>query len=295
MAKQRNMRKVIKRYGVAELFGEAVSELEPEELRRLTRLGHASQCPFRKKGAHCNKKGGVCSLVVYEKDETETVRIVGTPVTTCPNRFLEGDTVFQWVGETLIANPNPSVISEVSFLMSENKEETGGEDEVGRIDNVLVNPDNYRNWCALEMQAVYFSGPRMADDFSVMQKWSGPGIPFPTKLRRPDYRSSGPKRLMPQLQTKVPTLRRWGKKMAVVVDRSFWESLGEMRSAKHISKADILWFVVSYRGPTEGRYHLMCDEMVLATLEHAVEGLTGGTPVSLDQFESAILRKLGRS
>lgn len=31
---------------------------------------------------------------------------------------------------------------------------------------------------------------------------------------------------MPQLQVRVPTLRRWGKKLAVALDRAFFDALG---------------------------------------------------------------------
>jgi hypothetical protein len=144
------------------------------------------------------------------------------------------------------------------------------------------------------MQAVYFSGAKFEHDFAIMRDWHGPGIPMPPLQRRPDFRSSGPKRLMPQLQTKVPTLRRWGKKMAVVVDKAFWEALAEMRRARDLSNADIIWFVVDFDGPVNGRYILKRHEAVFTTLENAVEGLTGGTPVSLEQFEQAIRQKLAR-
>ena len=53
------------------------------------------------------------------------------------------------------------------------------------------------------MQAVYFSGKSMENDFVQMRTWTGPGLLFPQVQRRPDFRSSGPKRLMPQLQIKV--------------------------------------------------------------------------------------------
>ena len=88
------------------------------------------------------------------------------------------------------------------------------------IDQVLVSVSGQGlKWCALEMQAVYFSGKSMENDFKDMRQWEGPGIPFPKVQRRPDFRSSGPKRLMPQLQIKVPTISRWGKKMAVVLEK----------------------------------------------------------------------------
>ena len=79
----------------------------------------------------------------------------------------------------------------------------------------------------MEFQAVYFSGMSMENDFKLMREWIGLGVPFPHVQRRPDFRSSGPKRLMPQLQIKVPTISRWGKKMTVVIDSSFWDSLSE--------------------------------------------------------------------
>jgi len=225
----------------------------------------------------------------------DNVHTTGTPVTTCPTRFLKNNEVFRWVGETILGNGDPKIVTEVPFLMSGKKKNSTGKDEVGRIDSVLVSVEhNGISWCALEMQAVYFSGAKMEDDFVVMREWKGPGLPFPKKNRRPDYRSSGPKRLMPQLEIKVPTLRRWGRKMAVVVDMAFWKALGEIRQAEHISNADIIWFVVDYEGPEGGHYRLIRYDAILTTLEDAVEGLTGGTPVSLEQFEHAILKKLER-
>lgn len=82
--------------------------------------------------------------------------------------------------------------------------------------------------------------------------------------------------------------------MAVVVDNAFWKSLGTMQRTSHISNADIVWFVVEYERPTRGRHRLKPHEAVFTTLEHAVEGLTGGIPVSLEQFEHAIREKLER-
>jgi hypothetical protein len=283
-----------KRFGAAELFGQPVQFLSAKELRRLATANHRDiRCPFKPSGAPCHKKGGVCSLAQWQQSEG-VIRIVGEPVTTCPSRFLESGSVFQWVGKMLLGTDHPLIVSELSFLMGGGTaQEEGKEDEVGRIDNVLVRKKSGQlEWCALEMQSVYFSGGSMQADFSTMRTWSGPGFPFPTGRRRPDFRSSGPKRLMPQLQIKVPTLRRWGKKMAVVVDLPFWNSLGAMKRVPHISNADIVWFVVRHKGPSRGRYRLALHDTVATTLEDAVGGLTGGTPVSLEQFEASIRRKL---
>ncbi|MBI4000507.1 MAG: hypothetical protein HY348_01820 [Nitrospira defluvii] len=284
-----------KRYGAAELFGRAITSLPWEELNHLSSKNHKEvPCPFKASNATCHKKDGVCSLGLYELGENEAVSMVGQPVTTCPSRFLEGDKIFQWVSQVLLGAEFAKVVKEVSFLMSDRGQEVQ-EKEVGRIDSVLVSEEDGRlNWCALEMQSVYFSGGNMESEFEIMRTWGNSSVPFPSKHRRPDFRSSGPKRLMPQLQIKVPTLSRWGKKMAVIVDRTFWESLGTMQRTPHISNADIVWFVVAYDGPIDGRYHLRSHEAVYTTLEHAVIGLTGGTPVSLEQFELAIRTKIGR-
>jgi hypothetical protein len=96
---------------------------------------------------------------------------------------------------------------------------------------------------------------------------------------------------MPQLQIKVPTLRRWGKKMTVLVDHSFFAALGSMDDVHDISNCDIAWFVVDY-DESGGEFALEPSFVRMTTLERAVEGLTGGTPVSLSLFEQRIREKL---
>jgi Restriction endonuclease NotI len=287
------------RYGAAEIYGFDLSSLPPERIREMSLANHKKiVCPFKKAELgkaepSCSKKGGVCSLRQFEQDKDGKVTPLGTPATTCPHRFLENSLIFKWVGETLLGTTNPSVISELPFLMCEGT--TAGEDgeAVGMIDKVLVNASgDTLKWCAVEMQAVYFSGKSMENDFSVMRSWQGPGIPFPQVQRRPDFRSSGPKRLMPQLQTKVPTISRWGRKMAVVIDLAFWESLGEIREVRDLSNSEIVWFVVSYSPSKDGRFSLQKHGVHYTTLSHAIEGLTGGTPMSLENFESEIRARL---
>lgn len=96
---------------------------------------------------------------------------------------------------------------------------------------------------------------------------------------------------MPQLQIKVPALRRWGKKLAVVVDKAFFDALGEMAQVPDLSNADIAWFVVKY-DEAGGAAKMVSSHVLRTTLEHAVEGLTAGTPVSLEAFERRIKEKL---
>jgi hypothetical protein len=203
------------------------------------------------------------------------------------------------VGERILGYPTPTVVKEVDFLKSiipaeeEGSEEEATGDSVGRIDTVLVRPGvSPLQWCALELQAVYFSGDEMGPEYKVVAETPIGQFPFPVGRRRPDFRSSGPKRLMPQLQIKVPTLRRWGKKMAVVVDKPFFNSLGPMDRIDHLSNADIAWFVVAFSDTGGDFAQMNLDEVFFTTLESAIEGLTAGTPVPLEEFESDLATRL---
>lgn len=243
----------------------------------------------------CTKRGGVCSIREYVRsgsDEQAKIAPRGAIRTTCPNRFLENAVIFRWIGEVILKSASPLVVREIEFL----EVEAGIEEEareIGYIDHVLVHPTrNPLEWCALEIQAVYFSGASMGKEFTALQN-SEELLPFPFANRHPDYRSSGPKRLMPQLQIKVPSLRRWGKKMAVVVDEDFFAALGAMDDVSDISNADIAWFVTRF-DEAESGFVLNPAFHRFTTLERAVEGLTGGHPVSLGKFEQRLHRRLDR-
>ncbi|MCF7854595.1 MAG: hypothetical protein K9N51_07355 [Candidatus Pacebacteria bacterium] len=278
------------KYGIGEIFGRSFARLSPDEVRTYSETNHRGMdCPF--KGGTCSKAGGVCSLRCYTDATGETEPVPDSLVTTCPNRFYEHDLIFKWVGETLIDCDEPKVLTELPFLMANTPH--GGKRAVGRIDMVLLNdkPDGTLDWCALEMQAVYFSGKSITEELKSLRSFTGPGIPFPTGTRRPDFRSSGPKRLMPQLQIKVPTITRWGKKMAVIIDREFWNSLGDISTVHDVSNCDTAWFVVDYKEQGK-QFRIQRGDVFLTTLDRAVEGLTGGVPTSLHEFENTLRERL---
>ena len=282
------------RYGIAELYGHCLENLSAADIRRLASAPKKSQpCPFR--GSICNKNGGVCSFRLYKPDGSFGIPADEAIVSLCPQRFRENGTIFEWVAKELLGCAKPTVIGEVPFLLGNTGHTDDTPDAVGQIDMVLIDESRPTlHWCALEIQAVYFSGEGMPSQFSILREWSGSGVPFPDKNRRPDFRSSGPKRLMPQLQTKVPTLRRWGKKMAVVVDLAFWNSLGPMDRVPDVSNCDVAWFVVNYNRSPKG-FTLIPHALHLTTLERAVEGLTGGRPINLDVFETNLRARLPKA
>ena len=116
---------MVKRYGTGELYGYDFSTLTPERIRDLSQASRKDvPCPFRptesgKLQPKCNKKGGVCSLRQFGLTDADEAKATEDPVTTCPNRFLEGNLVMKWVGETLLGTENPDVISELPSLMGE--------------------------------------------------------------------------------------------------------------------------------------------------------------------------------
>jgi hypothetical protein len=293
------------RYSIGEWYGNGFESLSSSERSRRASIECEANaiigatCPFQH-DAKCNKKGGVCSLRRYRQTGDGPVSGVGHIITTCPQRFLEADTIFQWVGDTLLQTKEPIVLSEIGFLDRLRSDESPAEDEedskdfIGRIDNVLVHPSrDPMEWCALELQAVYFSGKRMENEFKMLAQHTNEAMPFPAKHRRPDWRSSGPKRLLPQLQTKVPTIRTWGKKMAVVIDEAFYGSLVSLDRERHLSNAEIAWFVVGFNEQPSG-WTLVPREVIFTKLDASVKSLTGGVPLSKERFEEQLRFKLSR-
>lgn len=312
-------KKIAPRFGIGEWYGHSFVRLTPEQRveyakkAREQTIEFAPPCPFVSETVirPCNKKGGICSLRLYERLEDGSAQPLsgdaGKLRITCPRRFKQSNTVFSQVAATMIGTDTPEIISEVRFLIrplvaenidvEDTSESTRQKsDDVGNIDIVLVNRTSAEFlWCALEIQAVYFSGQGMSSLFNHIEAFAGPGIPFPDKNRRPDYRSSGPKRLMPQLQIKVPTLRRWGKKMAAVVDVPWFRTnVVGVETVRDISNCDIAWFLVDF-DETSDPAILLIREPVLQTLERAVEGLTGGSPVTLSEFELKIREKMAKN
>jgi hypothetical protein len=99
--------KIRRRYSIGEWYGVPFENISPEQrfeqANREIELDGISgnPCPFRPEGI-CNKKGGVCSLRLFEQSGDSPVVGSGPLITTCPNRFLEAGNIFRWVGETIL-------------------------------------------------------------------------------------------------------------------------------------------------------------------------------------------------
>lgn len=288
---------------------------------------HLPPCPFLGSiapDAMCNKSGGLCSMRPYTRGEKfrdadfkdKKNRVVElfegcpkteiSPSTMCPLRFLEDSIVFKWVGQVMLNTDTPLVVKETPFLKKlksvaevdnatsvKNDEEAEDKKRAGRIDWILVDPasaaTNHLKWCAVETQGVYFSGTKMEREFQVLAE-DGTHVLYPVGNRRPDYRSNGPKRLAPQLAVKVPVLRTWGTKVAVVVDRYFFGEMAELkpsfRTARtdqdRLDSAEVVWFVVDY----DENMRLMPHKVFYSDLDKSVEALNATEPIERGKFQS---------
>jgi hypothetical protein len=77
------------------------------------------------------------------------------------------------------------------------------------------------------------------------------------------------------------------------VDYAFFLSMGEMKQVEAISNCDVVWVLVDFvPSPEGGAFTTKVVQEFGTTLESAIEGLTGGQPVSLEEFQERIGGKI---
>ena len=285
------------RYGIAEWYGRPLMDLSSEHRWRLARIAleedyEAPPCPYQKGRPLCQKRGGVCSLQRYGVNVDGRLGTPeGSPVIVCPARFDEGQLLIRWLAEIVGFPPRETMLArEVPFMRG-----TETDKSAGKIDIVVARTfDGNIDWYGLEVQAVYFSGSGMNSEFENLRDDVDPVPPFPNAVRRPDWRSSGAKRLMPQLQIKVPTVRRWGSKMAVAVDRPFFESIGgpSESPSQDLGDGDIIWMVPNLSRSDTGHYHLARGHWEVLTLEQSNAKLLAAETVQREEFKTVLRSKL---
>ena len=292
------------RFGICEWYGTPFAGLAPEERRQLADTALASvrdrrplgesgpQCPYQLGFPPCSKKGGVCSIQQYRRGADGLLGPpAGSPAAVCPKRFEQDRLAVRWLAEIVGFSLQETMLArEVAFMRG-----TETDRPAGKIDLVVARASQDSiNWVGLETQAVYFSGQGMAAEFESIQTTNSLRPPFPGAVRRPDWRSSSAKRLMPQLQIKVPTLRRWGSKMAVVVDRPFFESIGGRSEtpSQDLGDGDVIWMVLEIRLDNAGSYGLSRWHWEVLTLEASCEKLLAAETVQREAFLEILRGKL---
>ena len=266
------------RYGIAEWFGEPFDRMGSTRRRELAhaalRKADAPACPFDASGKACLKKGGVCSIRAGS----------GPVVITCPQRFDQGGILPRWLAR-IVGFQDVYLAREVPIMRAP---DTGR--EAGRIDFVVSRDGDASRWFGLEVQAVYFQGDAMGPEFEALLTNDVPGVPEPVGKRRPDWRSSSAKRLMPQLQVKAPTLIRWGSKLAVAVDEPFFDHMGgpSAEPAQDLNDGDIVWLVPRM----SGNYRLEPGHWEVLSLELSCKKLLSAETMRRPDFEAALRSKL---
>ncbi|MCY3786036.1 MAG: NotI family restriction endonuclease [bacterium] len=272
------------RYGIAEWYGHELTALPASERQRLAESAQRRErrpCPFTT--GDCTKPGGVCSIRPYIARGDRIAASVGPNVVTCPNRFEQQQMLLGWLAEIVGFGSNAMTAREVPFMVGP----AGA--AAGMIDLVVAAEDHGLRWYGLEIQSVYFSGDGMGREFAALGVDGGGDAPFPVGHRRPDWRSSSAKRLMPQLQVKGPTLRRWGSKIAVAVDLPFHDSIGgpSPSPSNDLDSGDVIWLVSEARDGQLLRRH-----WEVLTLEQTCDKLLAAAPVTRAEFEDTLRSKL---
>jgi len=269
------------RHPLAEVFGFPTGNFSPEASRhRANRL-----CPYNNKVPNCTKDKakdplGVCSIY-----EDENVAI------TCPIRFRQ-DWLIADDAAAFFFPHNGAWTSLTEVRLSDKQGRSAG-----NIDVVLVaynDKGRVIDFGALEVQAVYISGnirnafehymkdPRTHHDMT----WEGPNYP------RPDYLSSSRKRLAPQLIYKGGILNKWGKKLAVVVDKNFFSTLPPLPGTSP-DKADIAWLIYDLAfEPSQNRYNLTSDQAVYTAFTPALETITTTEAGPVEEFVEHLQQKI---
>ena len=255
------------------------------------------RCPFMQAlqpGAPCNKTGGVCSIRKFSDEGDEPVSLGEQPVTVCPSRFRErhdGVDMFSKIGSLLFDDEEPLVVKEVPFLQK--RDAPDGTGKAGRIDWIVLPStsasESDPRWAAVETQAIYFSGDKIWLD--VEDYLANPEtVRMPVGKRRPDYRSSGPKRLSPQLDVKAPRIGRWGRNTVVVVDSYFWSQMPGLDENKKLdpSNDEVIWLVLAY----DSQMHLVFDRAVGATMADSRDALSGTDVMDKAKFTSELVALL---
>ncbi len=228
---------------ISEVFGRGVGDQTQASWEDRDR----KRCRFR--DSPCTKSSktdpiGICSV----SDGVEAASL-------CPVRFLEGGRIFRDAARIAFGDAARfAIFPEIRILQIPDPKKPGALKKIGKVDFVLgkIVAGEVTDFCAVEVQAAYFSGTetRSALQYFMENRTFGNLDTF----RRPDFRSSAQKRLIPQLQLKVPVFRRWGKKFFVVVDSQFFRSLPDFRQTTP-ANSELTW--LAYPLARQGDAYIM--------------------------------------
>ncbi|APB33285.1 hypothetical protein GlitD10_0967 [Gloeomargarita lithophora Alchichica-D10] len=266
---------------LAEVFGFPSNTFsEKAERYRRNKL-----CPYNNKVPNCTKDKannplGVCSI--YHRN---------SPVITCPVRFRQNWLIAENAATFFFGNQaNWTSLTEVRL-----KDANG--QSAGNIDVVLVSYDDRGrviDFGAVEIQAVYISGNVRKPFETYMNNpqdwenidWSRLADYYPT----PDYLSSSRKRLTPQLLYKGAILHGWNKKQAVVVQKSFFETLPNLPRVEQ-QQAEIAWHLYDLQRQDD-QFDLALNNIFYTEYWSAINRISTPESGRLEDFMEILQQKL---
>ncbi len=263
---------------ISEVFGYDVDNHSDEAWQARER----KWCPFR--DSPCTKSSktdpiGICSF----SDGIEAASV-------CPVRFLEGDKIFTDAARLAFGNGAQfGVYPEIRILKIETPD--GERDrKIGKVDFVLGNIEGgtVTDFAAVEVQAVYFSGGEIRSPLKYYLEHHS--LDLPNSDRRPDFRSSAQKRLVPQLQLKVPVFRRWGKKFFVVTDTQFFRAMPSFGTTTP-ANSELTWLNYPI-AKTEQGYRFGDVQVIYSEWDEVRNSLREGTPPDPSEIVEELQSKL---
>ncbi|MDQ5908307.1 MAG: hypothetical protein QG599_398 [Pseudomonadota bacterium] len=274
----------IPKYPLAEVFGYLTTDFS----ERAIDYRHDRLCPFNNKVPNCTKDKaknplGVCSIFHNQ-----------SPVITCLIRFREDWLIVKdAAGFFFSENATWSSLAEVRLNDAYGK-------SAGSIDVVLVAYDEKEriyDFGALEIQAVYISG-NVRDPFehymASPENHKNMDWPNQNNYPRPDYLSSSRKRLTPQLLFKGGILNHWNKKIAVALNKGFYDTL-PISGLDSVSRqeGEIGWFVYDLVQDTvTQKLKLTRVHEVFTKFQPSLVKITTPQPGKMDDFVNFLQQKL---
>lgn len=266
-------------FKITEVFGYSVEDTSAQALASRKK----KPCPFQAPGTKCTKVSVSDPLGVCMFGDTH----IGTPV--CPVRFIQNSQMFVDVARAAFGTGLQIAIRpELRILRKENGKKAG---KVDYIISSLSEDGKPADFCALEVQSVYVSG---SSYYPIFHEFLKTGIP-PQEQRGMDWLSSR-KRLIYQLNLKVPVFRRWGKKFFVAVDRQFFDALPKMKRVEDIENSEVTWVLYDFkRRDEDDRFTMSVPEFYCTEWADVEVALREGVPPKqqeiLDDVYAAMTRK----
>lgn len=264
---------------IAEVFGYEVAD-NSDEARSARAAKH---CKFR--NSPCTKSGktdplGICTLADG-----------GNAASLCPVRFLEQARIFKDAAKIAFGEKTTfGVFPEIRILEIASTEAGERSKKIGKVDFLVgkIENDLVVDFAAVEIQAAYFSGLSLRAVFNhYIATGSMQGV---NSKRRPDFRSCAQKRLVPQLQLKIPVFRRWGKKFFVVVDSEFFASLPKFPQTTP-SNSELTWLTYAI-SMQNGVYEMGYPNVVYSEWDEVQNSLREGKPPEPNEIVSELQAKL---